>query len=212
MEFKDEHKKWQQSILRMHASLTQWEVGTLGKQTFSLAFDPVVDGIKVRMAEKNRNTLQHETEASRLRHRSAREDRFLKQAMLGKSKSTSNLASKGFNVALNHKAPPKPPADPIVIYNLPTATEITQTSFYCGPDVKPSAPSPKVEAADVGVDRSRSFQEQPPKQVRSIVAGHVAGYSNSWAERFSMANGTFALRAPEETETRKVVDNERKRQ
>ena len=60
----------------------------------------------MRGAEKNRNTLEHETEASRMRNRSAASKRQAKPATtLASSKSTSNLPQKGgFKVAMKHKA------------------------------------------------------------------------------------------------------------
>ena len=91
----------------MHKSLAAWEVGKLGKQTFSLAFEAVVDQINLRIAERNRNTLEHTTENSRMRTRSvAEEKRQVTQipATLNTSKSATNLAQKGFKVALKHKA------------------------------------------------------------------------------------------------------------
>ena len=70
-EFEVEQRQWEKQIMRNHKGLADWELKNLGKQTFSNAFENVVDKIKVRRARRNHKTLTQDTESNRMRNRSS---------------------------------------------------------------------------------------------------------------------------------------------
>ena len=51
--FRNEQKKFQIKITELHHKLTNWELQHVGEQTFSKAFEPLIDNIMVQKAKTN---------------------------------------------------------------------------------------------------------------------------------------------------------------
>ena len=49
--FRNEQRKWQETISKIHHELTNWEMEHVGEQTFSKAFEPLINNIMMRKAK-----------------------------------------------------------------------------------------------------------------------------------------------------------------
>ena len=50
-EFRKAHKKYQIKLQRLHRDLTNWELEHVGSQTFSKAFEPLIDYMFIEKAK-----------------------------------------------------------------------------------------------------------------------------------------------------------------
>ena len=58
--FRGEQSKFQEAFMEMHRELTNWELKNVGVQTFSKAFEPLIDNIFMRKSKNfglKKNTL-----------------------------------------------------------------------------------------------------------------------------------------------------------